>query len=83
MEEICGAFAVGAAEPAGLKEVEDVFSGALVDDLAFGEEDDVVEEVECLGGWLQKRHEDGGLGQMDDLLEALHYLKCGRAVQAR
>ncbi|RZR98889.1 hypothetical protein BHM03_00028370 [Ensete ventricosum] len=82
LQEVGGAFALGAAEAAGLEEVEDELAGALVDDLALGEEDDVVEELEGLGRRLEEGHEDGGLAQVDDLLQAFHDLEGGGAVEA-
>lgn len=53
----------------------------LVHDLAFRQEEDVVEEIERLGSRLEERHEDRGVREASDLLQALHYLECGRAVE--
>lgn len=45
LQEICGPFSFGAFEAHGFKELEDVVARALVDKMAFGDENDVVEKV--------------------------------------
>lgn len=52
LEEVGDALALRTREAAGLEKLQDVFAGSVVDDVAFGEEYHVVEQVESLGVWL-------------------------------
>lgn len=61
LQEIGSAFSIGAFESTTLEELDDVLSGALVHNVAFRQENDVVEKIECFRGRLKKRHENGGL----------------------
>lgn len=82
LQEIGDSLPVRAFEAHGLEEGEDVFAGSLVDDLAVGEEDDVVEEVVGLRRRLEEGDEGGALHDVDLLPEHLDDLEGGGAVEA-
>lgn len=56
LQEVSSAFALWAVETASLEELEDVLTRALVDNLPLGEEEDIIEKIECLRSGLEKRH---------------------------
>ncbi|KAK3002196.1 hypothetical protein RJ639_021002 [Escallonia herrerae] len=62
LQEVSRSLALWALEPTGLKELDHVLPWALVHDLAFRQEDDVVEEIERLRSGLEEGHQYGVLG---------------------
>ncbi|KAK2971134.1 hypothetical protein RJ640_008558 [Escallonia rubra] len=61
LQEVSRSLALWALEPTGLKELDHVLPWALVHDLTFRQEDDVVEEIERLRSRLEEGHQDGVL----------------------
>jgi hypothetical protein len=82
-KEIRNTFPLRAPEATPLEELKHVLPGPLVDDLPLEQQHDIVEEVEDLRRGLEQRGQDGGLAQVDDLLDALDNLEGGGAVEAR
>lgn len=75
LQEISSPFPLWAPEPTPLEEFDDMVAWALVHNLAFRQEDDVVEQIERLGSRLQQGHKYGRIREMCDLLHALHDLE--------
>lgn len=81
LQEVSSCLTIRAAKSHGSHKIQHTCARALVNNLAFCKEDEIIEKLKSFGRRLEQWDNDGVVHPVRNLLKHLRYLECSGAVQ--